>query len=197
MSPREHMNSTQATRRAFRLATRSTLKDRNDLQAHINRIQAARKMPGADPLQAALIDMLCSLPPVETPLGDLLSDAEIKAKLITHVRDALLNQADSTVALPHIHPFATRWCVVAIPSCNVPERARLSNVDDSRALAADAIAHATAGQQEEAQRFLSHCLGAHDTLAFMLAFSSLSRSGTVLSQEWHDAMRQLSGRRHA
>ena len=71
-----------------------------------------------------------------------------------------------------------------------------SGVDDShdRAAAAAGAILAALAQSEVADSrqleaaFLAHCVGAQDTLAFMLARRTLQRAGFVFGPAWQDAM---------
>lgn len=179
------------TREEFRRTTRQVLQAPTSLEAHHNRLRAAQKIPGSEPLQAAFVDMLCSVPPVSTGALEWLRDPASEARLAAHVREALLGAASASAPMTRVNPLATRWCVIAVPSCNVPERARLSSADDSRAMAAQAVQQATAGNDEALNEFLGHCVGTQDKLAFMLAFTALSRDGVALTQDWYRVMTLL------
>lgn len=176
-------------RERFRRAGRQVLREPRTIATHVERIRAACGMQSAEPLQGALADLLCACLPDPARFGALLHEAEVRARLSPSLVQAFERQIGSSHRLARITPLATRWSVVAIPSLNVPRRAMLCGVDDSRMLASKAtqalLAH-EAGAEEE---FLDHCEGALDTLAFMLVRRALLRHGQVLSARW-DAVAQ-------
>ena len=57
---------------------------------------------------------------------------------------------------------------------------------DSRDIAARAVRAMLAGDSAAEDEFLTHCEGAGDTLAFMLARRELSRATRELSSRWDD-----------
>ena len=93
--------------------------------------------------------------------------------------------------LPRVNRLATRWSVLAQPSSDVPQRALLCGVDDSQSAAQQAVAAILAGDSVQEAAFLAHCVGAQDSLAFMLARRSLQHAGFVFSQAWQQAMQTL------
>ena len=74
--------------------------------------------------------------------------------------------------------------MLVAPSLDVPRRAILCSVDDSRRIAAEAVPALLAGDTQAEQDFLAHCEGAGDSLAFMLARRALTRAGRTLSPQW-------------
>lgn len=178
----------RTTREKFRLTGRRVLQTPADYQLHEQRIQAASVLNGAEPLQAALVDMLSACTPDSVPLPELLLQAEVRDRLAPYVVDALLAQANTGKRLPRANRFATRWCVLATPSLDVPPRARLCGADDSRAIAGAALEPILAGDEAAEQSFLAHCAGSRDTLAFMLAQRAMLREGRNLSSQWREVM---------
>lgn len=79
------------------------------------------------------------------------------------VARAFLRLSSQRQRLPRVSALATRFCVLAMPSLDVPKRALLVGVDDSRELAAQAIPALLAGDDEAEAAFLDHCEGAGDS----------------------------------
>lgn len=173
-------------RERFRRAGRRVLQQPSDPLAHQVRIRIAAMLPGAEPLQGALADMLCHCQPDHGRLQELLDKVEAAQRLPAHVTDAFLAQAASGDRLPRVNSLATRWCVLAVPSLDVPARSQLCSVDDSRALVARVLPSLLAGDAAAESDFLEHCQGARDALAFMLARRRLHRAGRDLSPRWQD-----------
>ena len=97
---------------------------------------------------------------------------------------AFMEHADIGKGLPVVTPLATKYSVLTTQSLDVPRRALLCGVDDSRRMAAQAMDALASGDREAEEAFLAHCEGAADTLAFMLARRSLMKKGIELSDKW-------------
>ena len=173
-------------RERFRRAGRAVMRDPADRQAHEERVRAAMALDGAEPLQGALSDLLHGCLPHPDRTRRLLGDPEITQRLAPFVRRGFAAQADSVRRAPRVSPLATRFSVLTMPSLDVPARAMLCGVDDSRDIAARAVRAMLAGDSAAEDEFLTHCEGAGDTLAFMLARRELSRATRELSSRWDD-----------
>ena len=162
------------------------MRDPADRQAHEERVRAAMALDGAEPLQGALSDLLHGCLPHPDRTRRLLGDPEITQRLAPFVRRGFAAQADSVRRAPRVSPLATRFSVLTMPSLDVPAHAMLCGVDDSRDIAARAVRAMLAGDSAAEDEFLTHCEGAGDTLAFMLARRELSRATRELSSRWDD-----------
>lgn len=179
------MASTESCARArFRLAGRQVLRAPDQPAAHLARVRAACELPGAEPLQGALADLWHACPPAPDAGAALLALPALQGRLAPPVARAFAAQAASGQPLPRVGRLATRWSVLAVPSLDVPPRALLCGVDDSRALAAAAVPALLAGDAAAEAAFLAHCEGAGDSLAFMLARRALQRAGRPLPPRW-------------
>ena len=65
------------------------------------------------------------------------------------------------------------------------------SMDDSRTIAERAVAAVQVGDTTAEEEFLTHCRGAHDSLAFMLARRALMREGRVLGAMWEETLLAL------
>ena len=171
-------------RERFRRAGRAVMRDPADRQAHEERVRAAMALDGAEPLQGALADLWHACPPSPDAAAALLALPALQGRLAPPVARAFAAQAASGQPLPRVGRLATRWSVLAMPSLDVPPRALLCGVDDSRALAAAAVPALLAGDAAAEAAFLAHCEGAGDSLAFMLARRALQRAGRPLPPRW-------------
>lgn len=185
------MASDSAQRLPYRLASRRVLQTPALGAAHQTRTQAALALPGAEPLQAALVDWLHGCADQATDLGAALRQNAVRERLPPFVWQALVQQWQSGQALPRISPWATRWCVLVTPSSDVPERALLCGIDDSHSVVQAFMPQLLAGDAQAEQDFLKHCVGAHDTLAFMLARRQLQKAGRTLGPAWAGSMQAL------
>ncbi|RRD58451.1 hypothetical protein EII20_02290 [Comamonadaceae bacterium OH2545_COT-014] len=186
-------NGDVRVREAFRQAGRRVLREPAVRVAHEARVAVAADLPGSEALQASLVDMLYACKPDPAALGAVLKRHGIPIRLAPFVFKALRRAVEAGERLPRVSSLATRWCLLVSPALDVPRRALLCGVDDSRALAARAEAAVRAGDTEAEQRFLDHCLGARDTLAFMLARRALARRGLALSARWAEVFAALQG----
>lgn len=176
-------------RRAVRRYARALLRNPVHVQTHIERIDAAIGLPGAEPVQGVLADVFTSLGP-EQAATKLATLAKVKSRLSAHVASWFESQVDKP-ALPKISPLATRWSVLAIPSADISTRARRCSADDSRALAAWVVQSIENSDAQGEQLFLHHCLTCHDNLAFMLARRQLLKRNPFLPPGWDVVSRQL------
>lgn len=190
------MGQTLSDRGRFREAGRRVLRTPEDGPTHLERARRAGALDGAEPLQGALADMLVACAPDAPALEQALAEPAARGRLAPFVVEALRAQVRSGKRLPRVNTLATRWSVLAMPSLDVPPRALLCSVDDSRAVASAALAPMLAGDHAAEQAFLTHCVGANDTLAFMLARRELTRQGRAMSPAWDKAMQTLQSGVH-
>ncbi len=180
-----------SAREQFRQHGRRVMDAPAQLDAHEARVLAACALPGVEPVQGALADMLYACPPQSARAARLLHNPLVAQRLPAFVARALVAVAASGRQLPAVSSLATRYSVLAMPSLDVPRRAVLVGVDDSHELAARVVAAIHAGDFVAEEEFLDHCLGAGDSLAFMLARRSLLREGKVLSKRWDAVSKSL------
>ncbi len=173
-----------SAREQFRQAGRRVLRAPGDFSLHQQRVEAALALEGAEPLQGALADGLHGCEPDAPRFQAVLARADIQPRLPPFVMQGFRAQVASGRKLPAASPWATRWSVLVAPSLDVPRRAILCSVDDSRRIAAEAVPALLAGDAQAEQDFLAHCEGAGDSLAFMLARRALTRAGRTLSPQW-------------
>lgn len=178
-------------RERFRQLGRKMLDKPDECDRHELRVLAACELPGFEPAQGALADMLHVCEPDAARFGRLLGRPEVAAHLPTYVLQAFQALAASGERLSKASPFATRYSLIATPSLDVPRRALLVSMDDSRIIAERAIAAVQSGDTAAEEEFLDHCRGAYDTLAFMLARRALMREGRVLGAMWEDTLQVL------
>lgn len=192
-SPRDSQGALM--RAAFRRAGRKVLHEPAASAPHEERVKAAAAMPGNEALQGALVDMLYACSPDPSRLGALIDSGQIASRLAPHVLEALSAAAHAGQRLPRVNRWATRWCVLATPSLDVPRRALLCGTDDSRTIAARVLAAMQAGDEDVENEFLDHCEGTFDTLAFMLVRRDLTRRGIVPGPRWSQVAAVLEGGR--
>lgn len=178
-------------RERFRLLGRRMLDKPTERDRHELRVLAACALPGSEPVQGALADMLHACEPDAERFGRLLGRPEVASHLPAYVLQAFQALVGSGERLAKATPLATRYSIIATPSLDVPRRALLVSVDDSKTIADRAVAAVQTGDTVAEEEFLAHCLGAHDTLALMLARRALMREGRVLGQMWEDAVQAL------
>ena len=171
-------------REAFRRASRRVCAAPTDAQRHAERVEAALALDGAEPLQGALADWLHGCVQRWDLVRALLERADVRQRLAPFVVAALTEHLDAGRRLGLASPWATRWSVLVAPSLDVPRRAVLCSVDDSRRIAAAALPVLLAGDAVAEHEFLAHCEGARDALAFMLVRRGLLREGRPLSASW-------------
>ncbi|PJK13454.1 hypothetical protein CO613_10030 [Lysobacteraceae bacterium NML07-0707] len=181
----------QAVRIAFQRAGRRVLAAPEIHAHHQARIDAAMQMPGSEALQAAVVDMLHACPPEPELFAKLLASPDIAQRLPAHAHAALCLVAQSGECLPRATRWATRWCILATPSLDVPRRALLCGTDDSRTLAAAALCAILAGDTQAENEFLAHCQATFDTLAFMLVRRELFKHKKPLDTRWDEVAATL------
>ena len=179
----------QATRQEMRRQARRLKQDAAQIDTHLARLHAALTLPGSEPTQGALADVFVAFGQTQKVLKRAaLTLAE--PRLADHVARWFLSQVEAP-AMNKISPLATRWSVLASPSADISTRARRCSADDSRLLAAQAVAAQAQGDQEAQQAFFHHCVTCHDNLAFMLARRALLRTGLTLPPDWDLVSQQL------
>lgn len=183
----------QAVRIAFQRAGRRVLAAPEVYAHHQARIDAAMQMPGSEALQAAVVDMLHACPPEHELFAKLMASPDMTRRLPAHVHAALCAVAQSGTCLPRVTRWATRWCILATPSLEVPRRALLCGTDDSRTLAAAALCAILAGDKQAENEFLEHCEATFDTLAFMLVRRDLLKRKEPLDANWDKVAATLEG----
>lgn len=174
----------KSAREAFRRASRAVCAAPADAQRHAERVDAALVLDGAEPLQGALVDWLRGCVLRWDRVRALLQRADVRQRLAPFVVAALTEHLNAGRRLPPASAWATRWSVLVAPSLDVPQRAVLCSVDDSRRIAAAALPVLLAGDAVAEHEFLTHCEGARDALAFMLVRRGLLREGQLLSASW-------------
>lgn len=186
------MNSAeQQLRQEFRAAGRRVLRQPGLQAAHQARLAAALALGMAEPVQGTLADWLYACPDQAAAQREALRQPSVQQGLGALLLNKFAQQLHGGQALPRLSRLATRWSVLAQPSSDVPQRALLCGVDDSQSAAQQAVAAILAGDSVQEAAFLAHCVGAQDSLAFMLARRSLQHAGFVFSQAWQQAMRTL------
>ena len=180
-------------RASFRAAGRRVLREPARREAHWQRVQAALALPGSEPVQGALVDMLHACPPDAADFETKWQQLGVARRLAPLTAKSLHQAGRSGQALPRISRYATRWCVLAAPALDGPRRALLCGADDSRNMAATALRAIGSRDTSEEQHFLAHCEGAHDALAFMLARRALLRQGIEPGPEWMRVFAFLQG----
>lgn len=198
------MNSAeQQLRQEFRAAGRRVLRQPGLQAAHQARLAAALALGMAEPVQGTLADWLYACPDQAAAQREALRQPSVQQGLGALLLNKFAQQLHGGQALPRLSRLATRWSVLAQPSSDAPQRALLCAVDDSQALAQAAVAAILAGVAAGADAadadaaavheaaFLAHCLGAQDTLAFMLARRALQRAGCNLGSAWQETMAAL------
>ena len=186
------MSSRELSPRArFRQAGRTMLRSPGNRDLHAYRVLAACHLDGAEPLQGAITDLLfyCS-PDLDANLH-LLRRSELIGRLAPFVTKQFVSAVELEQRLPRVTSLATRFSILAMPSLDVPRRAMLCGIDDSHELAAQAIPALLAGDTEAEETFLTHCEGAGDSLAFMLASRAMSRANFPISARWSQVSQKL------
>ncbi len=173
----------------MRWHARCLLREPNNVQALLARLEASLSLPGADPVQGALADLFGRLGAAHAPLKRRALQLA-RGRLPLHVVRWFEAQA-AQAALPAINPLATRWSVLTHPSADISTRARRCSADDSRLLADKAVLAFQTADPSAQNEFLHHCVTCHDKLAFMLARRALLKSGAELPDDWAAVSAQL------
>lgn len=176
-------------RSLLRLHARTLLRDPQNRDACMARLQSATQLPGSEPVQGALADIFTLLGETSSSLKRVALQS-VQPRLAAHVARWFEAQVNKP-PLPRISSLATRWSVIARPSADTSVRARCCSVDDSRSLAAKVIIAMADGDESGQQVFLHHCVTCHDNLAFMLARRALLRDGATLPPQWQVVSQQL------
>lgn len=176
-------------RLSLRRHCRRLLKDRNDRQLHLARLQAALSLEGAEPVQGALADVFtvfgrgeAEVKRVALQMARGRMSARVVARFVAHI------DGD---ALPVINGLATRWSILARPSADITTRARRCSPDDSRWLAKQAVLAFESGDLPGQEEFFQHCITCHDKLAFMLARREILSRQAALPQSWEQVSGEL------
>lgn len=174
-----------AARQAFRALGRQVLLAPGRLIVHIERLEAADLLPGAEPVQGALADLFCGCAGQASPAQ--LTSALQAARARLNQQVALrFEQAALAGGLPRRTRLATRWSVLASASLDVPRRERRCSADLSRELAERAIRAWHARDVATLDAFLEHCRVCRDSLAFMQVRRDIIRQGDTLPPRWRD-----------
>ena len=126
-------------RERFRLLGRKMLDKPDDADRHELRVLAGCALAGTEPVQGALADMLHACEPNAERFGRLLERPEVVSHLPAYVLQGFQALVKSGERIAKASPLATRYSVLATPSLDVPKRALLVSVDDSRTLAQRAV----------------------------------------------------------
>lgn len=176
----------QARLRLRRLA-RQVLAQPGHASHHRQRLEAAIRLDGEEPLQGCLVDLFHAIAPHSAiPLFEWACTMA-RQQLPLHTAQLFEQQFASAEVMAPIHALATRWSVLVQPSAAVPARLRRASSDESRLLAQRVLAAlAEGGEAAERieQEFLAHCLACHDRLAFMLARREWLRLHPNLTPQW-------------
>lgn len=173
----------------MRRTARRIVQNHQDVSAHLARLHAALALPGAEPAQGVLADLFMAFGTTQSVMKRGALELA-RARLATHVVRWFESQVMSPALAP-ITALATRWSVLATASADISTRARRCSVDDSRLLAAQAMADMAANRQEALQAFLHHCITCHDNLAFMLARRAMLAQSPELPEDWNLTSQQL------
>ena len=173
---------TTADRTEVRRLSRAVLRQPRDVAAHLARLHAAQQLSGVEPVQGALADLFCSTGPQASSLK--AAALQLAAPRLGPHTTRRFEAWVAAAALPRVTPLATRWSVIACVSADVRTRQRRCSLDDSRAVAAQAIAALTQGDLAAQEQFLHHCLTCRDKLAFMLARRQVLQQQRALPASW-------------
>jgi hypothetical protein len=155
---------------------------RGSLALHRARIRVGLGLPGSEPVQGAIADMLFGCHD-RTSIEKQAVLALTQGRLADHTLRAFEAHVQGQ-RLPACSRLATRWSVLVSTSLDIPARTLRNSSDDSRQLAHDAGLAWRMGDEAAQRAFLDHCLVCRDTLAFMLARRLVLRSQGVLPPSW-------------
>ena len=178
----DYVHDSMLSRTEFRTFSRQVFNDRNNAGLHRSRLQAALNMPGYEPTQGALIDMLvgCKSASREERQAALnLAQSRINPLLV----DRLQGQVEKPTYTVN-NSLATRWSILASPSLDIPRRTMRCSTDDSRQYARRAVAAWQANDMATQNAFLEHCIICQDKLAFLLARKNILQSQDELPLAW-------------
>jgi hypothetical protein len=183
----------EPARARFRRLGREVLLARDSLALHRCRLRVALELPGAEPTQGALADLLHGC--VEATTAQRHDAFDLAARrLPTHTADVFLAHVKRPL-FPACSRLATRWSVLVQASLDIPPRSMRCSSDDSRQLAMVAVAAWHAGDEAAQLEFLDHCCVCDDTLAFMLARRHILRRAPALPPRWAALCTALQTRR--
>jgi len=178
-----------SARLQVRLQARQLMRDPQDTQAHLARVEAALQMDGSEAVQGALADMFTQL---DSHCSEVKRNAYSLCQHRLPARVALAFEAlIAQNPLPQINTLATRWSLLSIPSADIPTRVRRCSLDDSKALAAQGVRAFEALDEPGQQAFLDHCMTCHDKMAFMLARRAVLKTAGRLPAAWETVSTQL------
>lgn len=178
-----------AARLRFRASGRQVVCHPSVLPAHLQRLDCALALPGAEPAQGALADLYLGCH--EAPATDKLEALNLVRARLTEPTACSFQSLAVQHHFPRCSPMATRWSVLATASLDVPRRVLRCSTDDSRQLAAEAVRAWQRADLPAQQAFLSHCLVCRDTLALMVARRALLRLTPELPRLWAEAFVRL------
>jgi len=179
----------EAARLRFRASGRQIVCHPSVLPAHLNRLDCALALPGAEPAQGALADLFMGC--CDAPAADKLDALHRVHPRLTEPMVRSFQVQAPLHSFPRCSRMATRWSVLATASLDVPRRVLRCSTDDSHQLAAEALRAWQRGDLPAQQAFLTHCLVCRDTLALMVARRSLLRLTPELPRPWSEAFAQL------
>lgn len=169
-------------RQTFRALGRQVLRDPQNVSLHTARLTSGLALSGTEPVQGALADFL---------FGCQQADIRVKQEAFASVRNRLrpviqrwFEPYVSASSFPACCTMATRWSVLVGPSLDVPRRVLRCSTDNSRQLAADALAAWRKGEENTQEGFFEHCCVCRDTLAFMLARRVILKERGELPPRW-------------
>jgi hypothetical protein len=182
-------SATPSPRQRFRQLGREVMVQRGSLALHRARIRVGLALPGAEPLQGALADLLFDCH-ARSSLDKQAALDLAQGRLPEHTLAAFGPHVQG-LRLPACSRLATRWSVLVSTSMDIPLRTLRNSSDDSRQLAQAAAQAWQVGDEATELAFLDHCLVCHDTLAFMLARRLMLRQQGVLPPRWAAVCTQL------
>lgn len=177
----------------FRRLGREIVLARDSLALHRCRLRLALELPGAEPTQGALADLLHGCVEAMPEQRQAAFDLAVR-RLPTHTAAEFQAHALRPV-FPACSRLATRWSVLVQASLDIPARSLHCSSDDSRQLALAAVAAWQAGDEASQSEFLDHCCVCGDTLAFMLARRFILRRAPTLPPRWAALCTALQTRR--
>jgi hypothetical protein len=176
-------------RTRFRRLGREVVIEPDSLALHRCRVRAALQLPGNEPAQGALADLMfgCQSEPAEVRLSAI----DVAARRLPERTTDQFRLQVRQRHFPASSRLATRWSVLVQASLDIPARALRVSSDDSRQLAMAAVTAWHAGDDAAQLAFLDHCLVCHDTLAFMMARRFLLRRSASLPARWVSVSHRL------
>lgn len=172
-----------AARLDFRACGRQLARSAGDLSLHLDRLGTALGLPGSEPVQGALADLLvgCSGHAAREQMAAAVQ--AVRGRLHEHVAQQF-EAAAREGGLPRCSRLATRWSVLATMSLDAPRRERRCSRDPSHQAAERGLRAWRDHDAAAIDAFLEHCRVCRDALAFMRVRREILRSGAELPPRW-------------